>query len=153
MVVGGLGLAVAGGWFTVDNAVFLSQTNRASGTVVLVEKVRGHRGTSIYYPSVRYRHGKTGEQTSFKSRPGLWPSPFAVGDRVTVAYRSDDPANAKVVSFWTLWFLPTCTILVGLGSICGGLSTLTERRREQTRSNESPSIHPGGAPTSTGEGV
>ncbi len=131
MMIAGLGLAGAGVWFTADNAVFLSKAGRVAGTVVSLEKVRGAKGTPIYYPMVRFQHAEIEEPVMFKSRPGLWPSPFAVGDKVTVAYPRADPVNARVVSFWTLWFLPACMILLGAGSMFAGRSALTKWRCEQ----------------------
>ena len=136
MMIAGLGLVGAGVWFTADTAIFLSKAGRVAGTVVSIEKVRGAKGTPLYYPMVRYQPAEIGELVMFKSRPGLWPSPFAVGDKVTVACAPDDPASARVVSFWTLWFLPACMILLGTGSMIAGLSTLAMRRREQTRASE-----------------
>ena len=131
MMIAGLGFVGAGVWFAADNAVFLSKAGRVAGTVVSLEKVRGAKGIPLYYPMVRYQRAEIREPVMFKSRPGLWPSPFAVGDKVTVAYPLGDPASAKVVSFWTLWFLPACLILLGAGSMIAGRSTLTKRRREQ----------------------
>ena len=136
MMIAGLGLVGAGVWFTAAAAIFLSKSGRVAGTVVSIEKVRGAKGTPLYYPMVRYQPAEIGELVMFKSRPGLWPSPFAAGDKVTVACVPDDPASARVVSFWTLWFLPACMILLGTGSMIAGLSTLTMRRREQARASE-----------------
>ena len=138
MMIAGMGLVGAGVWFTADHAVFVSKAGRVAGTVVSLEKVRGAKGTPLYYPMVRYQSAEIGEPVIFKSQPGLWPSPFAVGDKVTVAYTPGDPASARVVSFWTLWFLPVCMILLGAVSMIAGLSTLTKRHREQTRASRAP---------------
>ena len=133
MIIAGLGLVGAGVWFIADNAMFLSKAAHVAGTVISLEKVRGAKGTPLYYPMVRYQRAGVGEPEMFRSRPGLWPSPFAVGDKVTVAYARGDPASARVVSFWTLWFLPACMIVFGAGSMYAGRSTLTTQRRGQTR--------------------
>ena len=115
MVIAGLGLVGAGVWFIADSAVFLSEAARIDGTVIFLEKVRGGKGIPLYYPMVRYQRAGVREPVTFRSRPGLWPSPFAVGDQVTVAYTHGDPASARVVSIWTLWFVPACMILLGSG--------------------------------------
>lgn len=135
MIIAGLGLALVGLWFVIDGAVFLSKTQRVSGTVVSLDKVRGGKGMPLYYPIVSFQRTDMVEPVIFKSRPGLWPSPFAAGDQVTVAYLRDDPPSARVVSFWTLWFLPACTVLLGTGCMVAGRSTLRMRRRDKTGAN------------------
>jgi len=60
----------------------------------------------------------------FKAGPGLWPSPFAVGDAVTVAYDRDAREHAMIGSFWTLWFLPAATAALGVACVFAGRDSL-----------------------------
>ena len=60
MMIAGLGLVGAGVWFTADTAIFLSKAGRVAGTVVSIEKVRGAKGTPLYYPMVRYQTAEIG---------------------------------------------------------------------------------------------
>ena len=130
MMLAGLVLAGAGVWIVGDTQVFLSHADRAAGTVVSLAKVRGAKGTRLYHAIVQYHRPEADETVTFKSRPGLNPSPFSVGDHVTVAYRSSDPVGARVISFWTLWFLPCAMIALGGGCVFAGRSTLIKRLRE-----------------------
>ncbi|NKB49708.1 MAG: DUF3592 domain-containing protein [Alphaproteobacteria bacterium] len=126
LLVGGVCLTIAGIWFLVATTDFVRHAERAPGQVMEVVGERGARGSKLYYPMVRYLPHDRGSSTVFKAKPGLWPSPFSVGDTVTVAYRADDPDGAKIVSFWTLWFLPIVLILFGLGCLFAGRHTLNK---------------------------
>ena len=77
----------------------------------------------LYYPVVRYRPIGDAGETVFTAKPGLWPSPFDVGDAVTVAYEPADPEDAKIVSVWMLWFLPGAMLLLGIGCLIAGWNT------------------------------
>jgi hypothetical protein len=73
---------------------------------------------------VRFRPDARGGTVTFKAKPGMWPTPFDVDDRVTVAYDPLDPDDARLVSFWMLWFLPLVTALVGGACVYAGHDTL-----------------------------
>jgi len=128
MIVAGITLAGAGTWFGAENMHFLAATERAKGVVIALHKGRGARGSTLYFPIVRYHPAGAADDVVFRSKPGLWPSPFAAGDRVSVAYDVADPASARVVSFWTLWLLPGATVVLGLGSVLAGRANLRKRR-------------------------
>jgi len=128
MIVAGLGLVGAGAWFVAENISFLAATERAEGTVIALQKERGARGSTIYYPTVRYHHPGAAKDVVFRAEPGLCPSPFSAGERVTVAHAAADPASAKVISFWTLWFLQGAMVALGLVSVLAGRASLRKRR-------------------------
>ena len=117
-------MMIAGIWIAIATLDFVRHAERASGTVTEVVGERGARGSKLCFPVVRYRPREQGSSVVFKARPGLWPSPFSVGDDVIVAYKKDDPNDAKIVSFWTLWFMPAVLTLFGLACLLAGLHTL-----------------------------
>lgn len=43
-----------------------------------------------------------------------------------MAYDPDDPDDARIVSFWMLWFLPGVMILFGLACLYAGRHTMTK---------------------------
>jgi hypothetical protein len=126
MILMGLGLAAAGGWFAYAHAAFLTDSQRATGTVVRLVAKRSAKGMTLYHPQVTFVAPQEGRPVTFRSRTGLWPSPFAVGDKVKVAFDPADPGTAKVVSFWTLWFLPGCMFGLGLLAVILGRSKLKQ---------------------------
>ena len=97
-----------------------------SGTILRRPMAPFYSAVDMYYPLVRYRPPPDGASITFKAKPGMWPSPFDVDDRVTVAYNEHDPEDAKIVSFWTLWFLPATLILFGAACLIGGRQTLAK---------------------------
>ncbi len=124
MMLMGLGLTAGGGWFVYGNAAFLADSRRATGTVVRLDAKRGAKGMTLYHPEVTFRAPWDGRRVTFRSRAGLWPSPFEVGEKVTVAFDPADPGNAKIVSIWTLWFIPGCMIALGLLAVVLGCAKL-----------------------------
>jgi hypothetical protein len=124
LISGGVIMALAGAWFVYVHFDFLRQSERSQGTVVEMISERGARGMSLLYPRVQFWPENAGDQIVFRARPGLWPSPFETGDLVVVAYNPNQPADAKIVSFWTLWFLPAVMILFGGACVFAGRNTL-----------------------------
>lgn len=114
LTVGGVALFVAGLWFGISDFTFLRKADRAPGVVIEIVGKRGARGAMLYYPVVRFRPSGASTGIVFMAKPGLWPSPFDTGDRVVIAYHPNDPDDAKIVSFWMLWFLPGVMILSGM---------------------------------------
>ncbi len=124
LIVGGVALLLAGAWFGFANITFLQKADRAPGVVTEIVGQRGARGAMLYYPVVRFQPSGRSTGIVFKAKPGLWPSPFDTGDRVVVAYDPDDPDDARIVSFWMLWFLPGIMILFGLGCLFAARDTM-----------------------------
>lgn len=127
LLVGGMALVPTGLWFVTVNVNFLRHAETAPGTVTDIVEKRGARGTNFYYPVVRYRPRQLGPSIKFKATPGLvWASPFDVGERVTVAYDEGDPGDAKIVSFWMLWYMPAILMAFGAGCLFAGRQTLAK---------------------------
>lgn len=124
LVLGGLAMVVGGIWFGAAHFNFVRAAERASGVVTKIVGKRGARGMTLYHPVVRFRPAEGVDEFVFTAKPGLWPSPFAVGDEVTVAYDPDAPEQAMIVSFWTLWFLPAAMAALGLACVFAGRDTL-----------------------------
>ena len=120
-------IALAGAWFVYAHFDFLQQSERSQGTVVEIISERSARGMELLYPLVQFWPENAGEQIVFRARPGLRPSPFETGDLVVVAYNPNHPAEAKIVSFWTLWFLPAVMILFGAACVFAGRHTLCKK--------------------------
>lgn len=128
LVAGGIVMVVASIWLTGEAMDFLGTTARTDGTVVALKRERGAKGMAEDHPVVRFVPPETGETVEFKSRFGLWPSPFAVGDAVEVAYDPADTARVDINSFWTIWLLPLLLVLFGLACFAAGFDTLRRTR-------------------------
>lgn len=124
LAAGGIAMVIGGIWFAMAAGDFLDRTARADGTVVALQRKTGSKGMPLDYPVVRFHHPEGGGEVEFKSRVGLWPSPFSVGEAVLVAYDPADPSHAEIESFWTNWFLPLVMALFGLCCFAAGFHTL-----------------------------
>lgn len=119
-----LGLSVIplgiGLFFLVDTLRFLgSAPATAVGAVVACQYPRSN--SSACMPTVVFTTAR-GETVRF-SEP-FASSGFAVEQQQPVAYNPDDPQDARIANFLTLWFLPT--LLLGLGGLfllIGGIGT------------------------------
>lgn len=122
-------MVVTGIWFVVETVEFLGATVRTGGTVIALKRERGAKGFAEDHPVVRFVPPETGETVEFRSRFGMWPSPFSVAQSVEVAYDPADPAQARINSFWTIWFLPLLLAAFGLACVAAGHHTLRQTGR------------------------
>ncbi|MBO1331711.1 DUF3592 domain-containing protein [Streptomyces sp. VRA16 Mangrove soil] len=129
-----IGLIMAG-----VSVSFVAGAERARGRVVSLEWSSGDTGGG--YRTSRSSNGPTahpvveftpagGGLTTFHSSTGSNPPAYDVGEEVEVLYRADDPHDAQINGFVSLWLLPL--IFTGIGLVIGGIGTavaLASRRR------------------------
>lgn len=129
LLVGGIVMAITGVWQIFEGQAFLDNTARAEGTIVALKRERGAKGMAEDHPVVQFTAPESGATFSFKSRFGMWPSPFSVGEKVDVAYDPTNPVRARINSFWTIWFVPILINLFGVACLAAGSHTLRRNRR------------------------
>ncbi|MEW2129006.1 DUF3592 domain-containing protein [Streptomyces sp. NPDC005435] len=122
-----LGIGVALGGMSVS---FLSSAERAQGTVIALNwgsshsgygrSSRGSGGPSAH-PVVTFR-AKDGEQHMFTSSAGSNPPAYDRGESVEVLYRANDPDDARINGFLSLWLLPV--VFGGLGVVFTAIGTV-----------------------------
>ncbi|MFI5772097.1 DUF3592 domain-containing protein [Streptomyces sp. NPDC051658] len=119
-----VGLILAG-----VSASFLTDAERAPGTVVALEWRNDHNGASrkkresdrpVAYPVVEFTSAD-GTPRTFRSSTGSNPPSYEQGERVEVLYRSDSPEDARINGFASLWLLPL--IFGGIGLVIAGIGT------------------------------
>ncbi len=137
LLIGGMAMLLTGIWYLAEAATFLEDTERTHGTVIALERKKNVKGFDQDHPVVRFTSPATGETVEFTSRFGIWPSPFAISDRVEVAYDPANPQRARVNSFWTIWFLPLLLVAFGLACGIAGFHTLRTRTANR-RANQPP---------------
>ncbi|MER7397197.1 DUF3592 domain-containing protein [Streptomyces sp. NPDC000151] len=128
-----IGLILAG--VTVS---FLTDAERARGTVVALEWRNDHSGASrkrqvnnkpAAYPVVDFTSAD-GTPRTFRSSTGSNPPSYEEGERVQVLYRADSPEDARINGFASLWLLPL--IFGGIGLLFAAIGTavaIAGRRR------------------------
>jgi hypothetical protein len=141
-----IGIAMLLGAFFLyrSTSSFLATAITAPGTVTELVAVRSDDSTT-YKPVVQFTTAK-GEAIEFASSTSSSPPSYRVGESVQVLYRENDPRDAKINGYFSLW--GGSVILAGLGavffSIGGGIWLFTKLK---ARSDEHLQTH--GTPIAT----
>lgn len=118
----GLGMLAGGVYSFQSSQRFVAAAEMTTGSVVDLERREsrdsdGNRSIT-YYPVVRYRLPNGGDH-QFRSSTGSNPPSYRQGEEVEVLYLPDDPYQARINGFFSLWGLPV--ILSGMGLVFAGL--------------------------------
>jgi hypothetical protein len=91
-----------------------------TGTVVdLVKRVFNPGSSGVYCPVVEFT--ASGRPVRFESQFGTMPASHRVGQSIAIRYDPADPLKAEVDSATANWFVPGCTIAMGLLFLVMGL--------------------------------
>lgn len=71
-----------------------------------------------YYPIIRFRTVK-GNEVVFTDREGSYPPKYEVGDVVDVLYNPENPQDAIINSWMSIWMGPLWFTMIGLLPILG----------------------------------
>jgi len=114
-VFGIVGLAMLAGALAlyVDARTFLREAAQAPGTVVELLPVRSD-GSTTWKPVVRFTT-EAGREVEVTSSSSSSPPAYERGETVTVYYRPEAPAKARISGFFSLW--GGAVILASLGGV------------------------------------
>ena len=93
------------GYLVVETRRDIAAGASADGTVIDLIVERDSDGDDIYYPRVRFMTA-AGESVEFTGSVGSRPAAFDIGEAVAVLYDPAKPRNARIDSFFQLWFGP-----------------------------------------------
>jgi hypothetical protein len=92
-----------------------------TGTVVdLVKRVFNAGSAGVYCPVVEFT-AASGQPVRFESQFGTMPASHRVGQSIAIRYDPADPQKAEVDSATANWFVPGCTIAMGILFLLMGL--------------------------------
>ncbi|MEV3854710.1 DUF3592 domain-containing protein [Streptomyces sp. NPDC050095] len=117
----GIGLLLGG-----SSASMVSGGEHARGIVVDLEWSAG--SDPVAHPVVAFTPAG-GEPVRFTSSMGSSPPAYDLGERVDVLYRADDPGDAQIDGFVSLWLLPLVFGGAGLVILVIALAFAVARRR------------------------
>jgi len=105
LLVIGLLLSMAAISLVYDTRSFVSRAVLARGMVVSLERLPSGKG-SVLYPVVQYT-GERGEKRTLRLQVALlaMASMPSVGETVDVLYDETNPVDARIASFWGLYYL------------------------------------------------
>lgn len=146
----GLGLLGGAAYLVLDTRADIARAETAAGTVIDLIGRRDSDGDTIYYPHVRYVT-RSGETVEFTASVGSSPPAFDVGEPVSVLYDPAAPTEARIDSFFQLWF--GAVILGGIGLVfiviggAGSLIALRSRAKPERPGLQARSSDTDGAAT------
>jgi len=114
----GLAMLAGSGYSLLHTRAAIARAVPAEGAVVDLISRTDSDGDTVYYPRVRFRT-RTGDTQEFTGSVGSKPAAFDVGEGVNVLYDPDRPGEARINTFFQLWFLPL--LLAGMGIIFAGI--------------------------------
>lgn len=101
---GGIGIfmLVIAVMMTIATRSFVKRAVRVPGVITELIPVSSDDGGQTWKPSVRFR-GLDGVDYAYTESFSQNPAPYAVGETVQVLYLRDDPDDARIDSFSSLW--------------------------------------------------
>jgi Protein of unknown function (DUF3592) len=114
----GLGMLTGSGYSFLHTRAAIARAIPADGAVVDLISSTDSDGDTVYYPRVRFRT-QVGGMQEFTGSVGSRPAAFDVGEGVRVLYDPERPGDARIDTFFQLWFLPL--LLGGMGVIFAGI--------------------------------
>jgi hypothetical protein len=120
-VVIGIAVLISGVVAVVKQSRKAARGVAATGTVVdLVKRVFSAGSSGVYCPVVDFITAN-GQPVRFESQFGTMPASHRVGQPIAVRYDPADPQKAEVDSATANWFVPGCTVAMGLLFLVMGL--------------------------------
>jgi hypothetical protein len=115
----GVGLLVGAAVLVMKTRSFIAAAKHAPGTVTeLLEKRDRDDGSISYTPVVEF-NADNGASIRFTSSFSSKPAAYDVGERVEVLYAPNNPNDARINGFGSLWLAPL--ILGGIGVAFAGI--------------------------------
>lgn len=119
----GLGLLGGAAFMLNDTRAFLAQAYNAQGVVVDLIPRRGSEGGTTYAPKFQFNNAQ-GQSFTVENGPSSSPPAYERGEQVRVLYVPGKEAEAKIDSFFSLWFgslmmgiLGSVFAAIGLGMV------------------------------------
>jgi hypothetical protein len=127
-----MGLAAMGGgiYMFTDTLDFINSCREVSGTVVENIAKRDSEGDLTYTPKVQFVTLEEDRTLVFESNFSSSPPSYRPGDSVVVLYQEDDPTDARIKSFSSLWLFPVVLCVVGV--VCLSISLFASRMKKDT---------------------
>lgn len=116
-LVGGLLFAI-GAFLFIRTRIFLGKAQETQGTVIEMVWSSSSDGGGGYSPVYQFR-AINGQMIKVKDNLSTNPPMFQVGQTIDVLYDPENPQDARIKKFWSLYF--TSILLCGMGFIFGGV--------------------------------
>lgn len=131
----GVGI-LTGDFFVIKSTMtFLSNSEKAEGSVIDIVKSRSSDGDYMYRPEISFID-TTGQTITFTSSISSSMPSYQVGEKVSVLYDKSNSQSAKINTFFQLWFGPIIMTVLGVIFFLTGLLILIKQKRKLALKNE-----------------
>jgi len=107
---------------------FLKTAKSTTGKVIEIVEVRGQGTSKTYSPVFSFSLGQ--ENYVIKSSVGSSQPQYRVNDKVGILYTPNNPNEAKINSWSTLWGLSTALCIIGITNLILGTMFLIATRKK-----------------------
>lgn len=129
LLIGALFAAIGGIWLA-RQWWFIRHAALAGGVITALderESASTDDTSTLYYPVVRFQTA-TGQEIVSQSTTGSRPTPFHVGQAVTIYYDPANPADARIQSAFQLFGIGAAFMLFGILFVLIGGALLVVQR-------------------------
>ena len=119
-LVGGL-LAAIGVFFFLSTRIFISKAQEVQGTVIKMVWSSSSDGGGGYSPVYQFR-AITGQMITVQDSLSSSPPMFQVGQTIDVLYDPENPQDARIKKWMSLYFVSL--LLGGMGLVFGGIGVV-----------------------------
>jgi hypothetical protein len=111
----GVGMLIGASFLYKNTSAFIHEATRAEGIVVDLLPSHSSNDTSYTYRPVVHFTDQSGETIEFASSVSSNPPSYEKGEKVDVLYRPEEPRNARIYGFFSLW--GGAVIVAGIGGV------------------------------------
>lgn len=113
LVLFGLALLAVAVWQYRETRSFLDRNPTVVGVVIGLDPQPGSEGGTVYAPIVRFRPEGAEAFVEFTGNVASSPPSYDVGEEVGLSYDPEDPTDARLHGFFSLWGLVVIPGVVG----------------------------------------
>jgi hypothetical protein len=89
---------------------------KATGQIIQMLEKKEHDNDTVFYPVFSFSDSK-GEGHTIYSTWGSFPPAYSVGEKVNVLYSLENPKDAKIESFFSVWGWSAITGIIAVGDV------------------------------------
>jgi hypothetical protein len=119
--LGAIPTASIGIWFYSSTSALLEKAITAQGTVIELRESRRGSSNRRTYKSIFEFTDNNGKLHTIVPSVAANPPSHEIGEKVEVLYDPNEPQNARINSFLSLWFVPLCCAVLSLVPFVLGL--------------------------------
>lgn len=138
----GVGMLIGAAALALDTRSFVAAAKRAPGSVIELVEKRDSDGSVTYKPVVAFT-ADSGASVNFTSSFSSNPPAYDVGEAVEVLYSPDNPNDARIRGFGSLWL--GAVIVGGIGAVFAAIGfgiglavRLNKKKREWLMAHGTP---------------